>query len=268
MKVLITGSEGFIASHLRKLIEESTDWEYESYDWNYISNQDICSQGDLEVYAEGCDLIFNLAGEIRVPPSFNDPIRYWRNNTLGAATVFKVARELGIPVVQASTAAASMPESSPYAASKRAAEMAADIENKLGADIRIVRIFNVYGPGQPDDFVIPLFVKSDKIVLHNKGEIQKDYIHVRDVAKGLLAASEERRDFFKVGSGKLTSAAFIAKICKAFRLNKPEITSAENIQRLNDHQGEVASSMWPSNWYPEICIEEGIAEMVRMHESK
>ena len=273
MNVLITGSEGFLASYLRTELE-IIGWKWFGYDIKYSDQNpnclyDICDPNRVRLQAEGCDIIFNLAGEIRVPPSFEDPMRYWRNNTLGAATVFSVARKLNIPVVHASTSAASFPESSPYAASKKAAEMAAVIENNLGADIRVARIFNVYGPGQPDDFVIPLFINSKEIILHNNGIVKKDYIHVRDVVRGLIAVAKDSRDFFKLGSGKLTSAAEIAELCNTYRKDKPTISSVENIQRLKDHQGEIATrELYPHRWEPQISIEDGILELVRGYERK
>lgn len=206
MYILVTGIAGWIGSAFRQHCQAEGhtvvgidkvqpirrgDWIREDL---ALVQPDFQSNLDDELSSEQFDLIVNLAGEIRVPQSAENPGLYYRNNVVTAANVFLKARQYGVPVVHISSSTAAFPESSHYAATKAATETAMRIECDLGADIRTVRIHNIYGPGQPDDYLIPrLFnciLSGETFKLSNGGLVEKDYIYVDDVVRAILAAAQ------------------------------------------------------------------------------
>lgn len=251
-RALVTGARGFIASHL---ILKLAARRYTVSLLDLKDEQDILSPAFDEALESEPDVIFNLAGEIRVPPSQEDPLRYWRNNTLAAIHVFREARRRGIRVIHASTAAAVYGESH-YALSKRAAEEAAAMERQLGADIVILRIFNVYGPRQPDDFVVPRFLSlamdGKPITLHNKGVQERDYIYVEDVAQSLLDAVGTNKNLIEVGTGVTTSVKTVANLAFEIAGREPTFEFVENARPLEAATAasfETTLSQLCKDWY-------------------
>ena len=169
--------------------------------------------------------VLHLAGLAGVRPSFNDPSRYARVNVEGTATMLDLAREAGVPrFVFASSSSvygnstplparedspAIEPES-PYAASKRGAELVALALSRRAPDMQVtaLRFFTVYGPRQRPEMAITLFTRSalaqKPIVVFGDGSMRRDFTHVGDIVRGVLAACERGpRGFraFNLGSG-------------------------------------------------------------------
>jgi len=109
----------------------------------------------------------------------------------------------------------------PYAASKLAAE--ATVEGYCRAhamSFAIARLFNVYGPGQRADFVIPRLIQEittkDKIDVKNPNST-RDFIYIDDVVQGLMAvALRGKDDVYNIGTGKETSIKDVAAYIKRF----------------------------------------------------
>ncbi len=160
-----------------------------------------------ERLAAGAAGVLHLAGLAGVRPSFADPTRYQVVNVEGTATLLEAAQRAGCPLfllassssVYGNTtplpanedAPAVVPES-PYAASKRAAELVASSMMRKSPAIRcpIVRFFTVYGPWQRPEMAITSFLRSilagRSVTVFGDGTMRRDFTHVTDIVAGVL----------------------------------------------------------------------------------
>lgn len=193
-KVLVTGSEGFIGSHLvERLIKEGAHVRafilYNSFNnWGWIDTlpQDI--KGSIEVFtgniseaynvkkaAEKMDIIFHLAALIAIPYSYYSPESYVSTNVMGTLNVLQAAREIGVKkIVHTSTSETygtaiyvpidekhPLQGQSPYSASKIGADMMAEsFYRSFNVPVAICRPFNAYGPRQSARAVIPTIISQ------------------------------------------------------------------------------------------------------------
>jgi UDP-glucuronate 4-epimerase len=174
---------------------------------------------------QGADSVLHLAGIAGVRPSFADPARYARVNVEGTAVVQELAAELGIerfvfassssvygnatPLPAHEDAPAVVPES-PYAASKRAAELVASAFCRRVPAMRCaaLRFFTVYGPRQRPEMAIASFARAlhvgSPITVFGDGSMRRDFTHIEDIVRGVLATLEHVPPGFRVynlGSG-------------------------------------------------------------------
>jgi len=263
MRVLITGSEGFIGQHLVRYLEQQ-GIRVIRYDLKL--GLDIFDEWALYMAVRDCDLIVNLAGCTAVPVSYKVPFNYYRVNTEGAARVFRAASEYKKKVIHASTGEVYV-GNSPYAASKIGAEAAADAEAMINdAKIVCLRFLNPYGAGQPHSYVIPLFLrkalKGEPLTIHGEGQHAKDYIYVSDIAEAIWTA--RRLPFglkVDVGSGKVTSINQIADVVEKVVAPQPVTrTYTDKGKRIGEKEvlkGNV-KPLLDLGWKPKISLEEGV----------
>lgn len=223
MKILITGADGFIGSHLTEaLVADGHDVRAMVYynalnSWGWLDHSPVGQQveifmGDVRdavcVHnaAADCDIIFHLAALIGIPYSYYAPQSYVDTNVVGTLNVVQAARDLGgIRVVQMSTSevygtAQSVPMTeehrlkaqSPYAATKIAADQIA-LSYHLSFDLPVVvaRPFNTYGPRQSNRAVIPTVIGqiANGVRELKLGELDstRDFSFVGDTVRGLMA---------------------------------------------------------------------------------
>ncbi len=227
-KVLITGADGFIGSHLTEfLVREGYDVKaftlYNSFNsWGWL---DQCSEdvnGKFEVFAGdirdphgvrtammGCDAVLHLAALIAIPYSYHSPDTYVDTNIKGTLNVMQAARELGIAkVVHTSTSevygsACFVPITeehrllgqSPYSASKIGADqIAQSFYLSFGVPVVTLRPFNTYGPRQSARAVIPTIITQ---IANGQRRIKlgaihptRDFTYVSDTVNGFIKALE------------------------------------------------------------------------------
>lgn len=231
-KVAVTGSEGFIASHLVELLvregyEVRAMVQYNSFaSWGWLETIDPEVLDHVEVvlgdvrdahsvmdFAAGVDTICHLAALIAIPYSYQAPSSYLATNAGGTLNVLEAARALGTArVVHTSTSevygtalAVPINEShplqaqSPYAASKIAADkLAESYQLSFGLPVTTIRPFNTYGPRQSARAVIPTTISQ---VAAGKTEISlgalsptRDFTFVADTVAAFLALVESDDD--------------------------------------------------------------------------
>jgi NAD dependent epimerase/dehydratase len=226
MKVLITGADGFIGSHLTEAaVRAGHDVRafvlYNSFNsWGWLDRCDEDVKGRFEVFAgdirdpngvrtavKGCDAVLHLAALIAIPYSYHSPDTYVDTNVKGTLNVVQAARDLGVSkVVHTSTSEVygtarfvpiteehPLQGQSPYAASKIGADqIAMSFYSSFGTPVTIVRPFNTYGPRQSARAVIPTIITQIASgARHIKlGALHptRDFNHVSDTVAGFLAA--------------------------------------------------------------------------------
>jgi NAD dependent epimerase/dehydratase len=223
--VLVTGSDGFIGSHLiealvRKGYKVRAFVLYNSFNsWGWL---DHCSQdirGNFEIFSgdirdphgvreamKGCDAVLHLAALIAIPYSYHSPDTYVDTNIKGTLNVLQAARDLGVQrVIHTSTSevygtaqfvpiteAHPLQGQSPYSATKIAADqLAYSFYASFELPVVIARPFNTYGPRQSARAVIPTIISqiasgSRKIKL---GAVSptRDFNYVKDTVEGFIA---------------------------------------------------------------------------------
>lgn len=230
-RVLITGADGFIGSHLaEQLVQECAKVQafvyYNSFNsWGWLDTLpqrmlkditvfagDVRDASGVELAVKGCDIVFHLAALIGVPFSYQCPDAYLETNVKGTLNVLQASRRLGIEkVLVTSTSevygtARYVPidenhpfqAQSPYSATKIAADrLAESFYRSFGLPVVIARPFNTYGPRQSARAVIPTIVVQ---LLSGATEIKlgsltpiRDFTYVKDTVNGFveLAKSDQ-----------------------------------------------------------------------------
>ncbi len=226
LKVLVTGADGFIGSHLtEKLVQRGAKVTalclYNSFDHHgwlddlpdetrgklTLVRGDIRDSAFVRRLAEGQEIIFHLAALIAIPYSYAAAQSYAETNVLGTLNVLEAAREHGaLRVVHTSTSevygtALTMPinEShplqgqSPYSASKIGADMMAEaFARSFELPIAILRPFNTFGPRQSERAIIPTIIRqaldpSCNAIQTGDTSPLRDFTFVEDTAEAFLA---------------------------------------------------------------------------------
>lgn len=226
MKILVTGADGFIGSHLAEaLVRRNHDVRafvlYNSFNsWGWLDHCADDVKGKFEVFAgdvrdpngvraamKGCDAVLHLAALIAIPYSYHSPDTYIDTNVKGTLNVLQAARDLGVKrVVHTSTSevygtARSVPITehhplqgqSPYSASKIGADqLAMSFHYSFETPVVIVRPFNTYGPRQSARAVLPTIITQ---LASGKKQIRlgavsptRDFNYVDDTVSGFIAA--------------------------------------------------------------------------------
>lgn len=227
-KILVTGADGFIGSHLVEyLVRQGADVRafvyYNSFNsWGWLDQSPADIRQSLDVFAgdvrdphgvrtamQGCDVVMHLAALIAIPYSYHSPDTYVDTNVKGTLNVVQAARDLGVErVVHTSTSEVygtarfvpiteehPLQGQSPYSASKIGADqIAQSFFLSFGTPVATIRPFNTYGPRQSARAVIPTIITQiasgmDAIKL---GAIHptRDFNFVRDTVRGFCAVAE------------------------------------------------------------------------------
>jgi len=228
MKVLVTGADGFIGSHLTEyLLEEGYEVKafcyYNSFNsWGWLDSfpkekldqieiftGDIRDPNGVRTAMKGVDMVFHLAALIAIPFSYHSPDSYVDTNIKGTLNILQAAKDLKTKrVLVTSTSevygtAQFIPITeehpkqgqSPYSATKIGADhMAESFFKSFDLPVTIVRPFNTYGPRQSARAVIPTIITQ---LLKGKEEIKlgdltptRDLVYVKDTAKGFVEISK------------------------------------------------------------------------------
>ena len=227
-KVLVTGADGFIGSHLTEsLLEKGYDVKvftyYNSFNtWGWLDtlpkeklNQievfsgDIRDPNGLREAMKGVDQVFHLAALIAIPFSYHSPDSYVDTNIKGTLNILQAARDLGTEKIMVTSTsevygtAQYVPidekhpfqGQSPYSATKIGADrLAESFYRSFNLPVAIVRPFNTFGPRQSARAVIPTIITQ---LLAGREEIKlgsltptRDFNYVKDTAAGFIAIAE------------------------------------------------------------------------------
>ncbi len=246
--VLVTGAAGFIGSHVAEALLARGDRVrgLDNFDPFYAEAlkranlEEARRRGELPLVegdlrdAEavrgamaGCDAVVHLAAKAGVRASLLDPVAYADVNVRGTAVVLAEARAAGIsPVVVASSSSVYGSRSkvpfaesdpcdrpvSPYAATKRAAELLAHAHHRNhGTAITCLRFFTAYGPRQRPEMAVHAFARAMEegrpVAVFGDGSARRDYTYIDDIVDGALRALDRASGFhvYNLGGSRTTS---------------------------------------------------------------
>ena len=284
-KILVTGADGFIGSHLTELLVRQGENVrafvlYNSFNsWGWLDESPAEIKKELEVFAgdirdphgvcaamEGCDCVINLAALIAIPYSYHSPDTYIDTNVKGALNVVQAARELDVKkVVQTSTSevygtAQFVPITeehplcgqSPYSASKIGADqIALSFYRSFGVPVSVIRPFNTYGPRQSARAVIPTIITQiaggrKKIKLGALSPT-RDFNYVKDTVSGFVAVAKSEKSIGEVINIGSNFEVSIGETARTIvELMKADIEIVTDEERMRPEKSEV-NRLWADN---------------------
>ena len=269
-RVLVTGADGFIGSHLvEMLVEQGCKVRalslYNSFNnWGWLEDMPKLSEievitGDVrdpffcKKITQDIDVVFHLAALIAIPYSYIAPGSYVETNITGtlnmiqAALDYKVQRFIHTSTSEVYGTALYVPidekhplqPQSPYSASKIGADsMAMSYYNSFNLPLVIARPFNTYGPRQSARAVIPNIISQ---IAANKKELSlgdltptRDFNYVKDTCLGFIKLAESENTIGKtinIGSGKDISVKDLSELIKEMMNSDIKIIEDENRKR-------------------------------------
>lgn len=302
MRILVTGGAGFIGSHLcRRLL--ASGHEVISAD-NYSSGRkqnilDLLAnplfealQHDVE-YPLHLDVaqIYNLACPASPVQYQKDPVRTIRTSVHGAINMLDLAQKNGARILQASTSEVyGDPEIHPqtedywgrvnpvgirscYDEGKRCAEtLYFDYHRQFGLDIKVVRIFNTYGPGMQmhDGRVVSNFIvqalRGEDITIYGDGSQTRSFCYVSDLIDGLVNMMDGSADFTgpvnlgnPVESSILEIAETILRLCHS---TSKLVFRALPADDPRQRQPDISLARARLNWAPQVALEDGLRQTI------
>lgn len=228
-------------------------------------------------------VLFHLAGRSFVPDSWAQTPAFVRANVLGTEHALWYCRQHRTRLVLASAYVYGIPlrlpvresdpvkPNNPYALTKRLAEQLCEFAARhQGIEATVLRIFNVYGPGQRADFLIPKIIRQ----VRTQKEIQvfdltpkRDYVYLTDVVEAFVKAGELGDGFhiINVGSGcSLSVLEIVDKIQKAAGTDLPIVSqSEERRQEIPEVVADITLAKQLLGWQPQTSFEHGIEQLLR-----
>ena len=308
-RVLVTGAAGFIGSTLvdRLLADGREVVGLDSFDPFYPAENKRANlvdafhserfklvEGDIRdtqaiealFRAERPEGVVHLAALAGVRPSLERPAAYTDVNVTGTACVLSAAARHGAPrvVLASSSSVYGERESgpfretdpverpvSPYAATKRAAELVAHtFHHAHGLPVVCARIFTAYGPRQRPDLAIRKFAEcmlgGQPLPVYGDGSSLRDFTFVDDLASGLLLALDSDIDFeiLNLGAGRTVSVLEVVKTLeRELRLSARIDWQPHQIGDVSRTWADVGAARAALGYEPSVSFEEGVRRFVR-----
>ena len=273
LSVIVTGSRGFIGRHLMARLQ-SEGWDV--MEWK----DDVRS---LAEYDRAIDVVLHLAAAARHDKFATELHEGYDVNVTGTLACLNYCQKTGASCVLTSTSAIYLSPQEygpiieeaptcpalPYSISKWLAENLCRQQAKdMGVPSVVLRLFNVYGPGQHPSFLVPYVVKclvqSQPLSLRTP-EATRDFVYVDDVVDALVRAARcKNTEFrtFNIGSGQAT------RVIDMVRLAEEVYGEAVGIEVIGPHTGEpfvvvadIGRARQELGWSPQYDLKAGLAAM-------
>lgn len=274
MRIAVTGSTGFIGKNLVLSLIQSG---HEVVEISRSKGLNIC-QWDSIKDIDACDAIVHLAAKTFVPDSFDNPREFYQVNMNATLNALELARLWKAKLIFMSSYFYGAPKyvpvdeehplhpHNPYAQSKFISEeLCRGYHRDFGISVTAFRLFNIYGPGQKDSFIIPEILKkiaSGKVILKDPRP-KRDYIHVNEVVSVIMRTIEmqlEGFNIFNLGTGNSWSVQELVDILKKISPTKFDVEFTHEYR-----QGEVLDSVADTSklknligWNNQIDLREGL----------
>ena len=303
MKALITGSKGFIGSHLAAELESNG---YDIIKCDLTEGEDIVSmnildqqmvQSVLEKYNP--DVLINMAGQANVGLSWKKPQLTVELNTIGLINILEAARvvnpKMRVIAVGSSDEYGNLKEIgvnvtedipvkpiTPYAISKQAQELFAQLYVRAyGMDVCMIRLFNLGGAGQMKGYMIADFSsgvadveagKSDHISVGNLTSA-RDFTHVKDACRAVRLIAEKGRagEVYNICSGRTYTAQEV--LDKLISMARVEVKVVQDPKRMRPSDTPVVCGNHKkltehTGWQPELNLDQVLEDALDYWRSK
>ena len=276
---MVTGADGFIG---RLLVYALRRAGYEIIEFT-SRDGDVTNPATFErVWDVRIDFVFHLAARIYVPDAWNFPAEFQRVNVMGTQNVLDLCRLKKIPLTYVSAYIYGIPNklpiceydraipNNPYAQSKLMAESLCSFYAQFyDVPVTIIRPFNIFGPGQKPNFLIPEIISqalSGDLIRLKDLSPRRDYIYVDDLIAALILTLNIKAgcEVYNIGSGFSLSVSDIVSVIQ-YELKTSVPILEEGISRLNeipDVYADISKARKKLNWHPRISFNEGIRNIL------
>jgi dTDP-glucose 4,6-dehydratase len=310
MRILVTGGAGFIGSNfIRHVLSLNKGYQVVNYDKltyagnlanldsvsanpNYVFVRgDICDAAAVEEAMRGCSAVVHFAAESHVDRSIYEPALVIATNVTGTFVMLQVARKLHIErFVHISTDEvygdmapgtfakedSPLQPSSPYSASKASSDLLVrSYVRTYGFPGLIIRSSNNYGPYQFPEKFLPLMITnaldSEPLPIYGDGKQQRDWLHVEDNCRGVLAVLERGRigEVYNIGGLDVEENLTIAR--KLLRLiGRPEsLLSYVKDRPGHDRRYALHCDKMEEDlgWKPVVPLDKGLRQTIEWYQA-
>jgi dTDP-glucose 4,6-dehydratase len=305
MNIFVTGGAGFIGSNfIRHVLGAGKNYRITNFDkLTYAGNLanletiashpdylfvrgDICEPATVEAAMRGCDWVVHFAAESHVDRSIYEPAPAVQTNVTGTFVLLQVARKLGVSRflhistdevygdLSADTYADEnfpVQPSSPYSASKASSDLLVrSYVRTFGFPALITRSSNNYGPYQFPEKFLPLMITNalhdQPLPIYGDGKQQRDWLHVEDNCRGILAVLENGKTAEVYNIGGLDVEENLTMVRRILELTgKPEsLLSYVQDRPGHDRRYALDCSKMKNDlgWSPQISLEDGLRQTI------
>ncbi|MFA7239064.1 MAG: NAD(P)-dependent oxidoreductase [Sulfuricellaceae bacterium] len=277
--VIVTGATGFIG---KALVQRLLHMGVKAIPLGSLDG-DVAEAATWESLPKVAAVV-HLAGRSYVPDSWSDGASFIRTNVLGTEQALAYCRRQGARLVYVSAYVYGIPSelpiaethpimpNNPYALSKRMAEQLCEFASRFqGVSVTVLRIFNVYGPGQRPEFLIPSIirqVKEGKEIRVMDLKPRRDFVYLDDVVDAIVKALSVTQGFnlVNIGSGKsLSVEEIIGCIQAAAGTDLPVVSEAtERPQEIPDVRADITLAKRVLGWAPQLSFLSGINRLLNV----
>ena len=310
MKIFVTGGAGFIGSNfIRHVLGLKKGYSIVNFDkLTYAGNLenlaslardpgyrfvkgDICDPAAVEAAMNGCESVVHFAAESHVDRSIYEPAPVIETNVTGTFVLLQVARKFNvkrfvhistdevygdIPEGVFSTEESPLNPSSPYSASKAASDLLVrSYVRTFGFPAVITRSSNNYGPYQFPEKFLPLMITNaldgKALPIYGDGKQQRDWLHVEDNCRGVLAVLERGRvgEVYNIGGTDVEENLTMAR--RLLRATGQPETLLSYVKDRPGHDRRYALDCKKMErelgWKPQITLEDGLRQTIDWYKS-
>jgi nucleoside-diphosphate-sugar epimerase len=248
-----------------------------------LADGDIAEEGTLSyLEKEEISYVFHLAGKTFVPESWSHPYSFYRTNVMGTENILEFCRKTGAGLTYVSSYLYGKPEYlpvdenhpvkayNPYSHSKVVAEeICRYYRDQFNLGVIILRPFNVYGPGQSNQFLIPELIK--KILDPGTSFIEvmdlrpkRDFVFIDDFTQALYLSMNGPRGIYNIGSGSSVSVQEVINLLEEISGIRKNILT-RNVERpmeIFDLYADVTKITRLLKWKMKVGLKEGLTRCV------
>jgi nucleoside-diphosphate-sugar epimerase len=281
-KLLVTGSEGFIGRKLVQKLKALNEFDISTFD---IHDGDICT---ASIPYSGINHVIHLAARTFVPDSWIKPQSFYMTNIQGTANVLDFCHHQKASLTYISAYVYGRPEhlpisedhplapNNPYMHSKVMAESLCEFfTENYRVPITIFRPFNIMGPRQREDFLIPHLVSQlldpNSKEIHVKDLLPKrDYLYLDDLLDAIITAISAANPVgtFNVGSGESYSVEQIIEAMMDITGISKKVITEKQVRKneIPDVRADISRIKSVLGWEPRISFRDGLERIIKSYQ--
>lgn len=282
MKILITGSGGFIGYWLRKHL---VTLGHELIDFQRSEHGDIASEeGRKSLDSMSFDHVFHLAASGTIVKSWEQIPQYIQNIDVGTSIVLERCRAINASYTYVSSYMYGMPKYSPidenhpiasinpYALAKRLSEEICEFySTQFSTKGTIIRPFGLYGPRQSRDFLVPTllhqYLNEEVVFVNDLNQNKRDFLYIKDFVELLATTLNPKHDFeiFNAAQGESHTISEVGQIIAEVTGNQKELKSRNQV-RTNEYTHLFGSRQKAKDllgWEPKFTLRTAIADYIK-----
>jgi nucleoside-diphosphate-sugar epimerase len=279
MRILVTGAEGFIGSHLCLKLKE-TDYKVIEH---RLADGDLSEPNSLSyLKTTKIDHVIHLAALNFVPDSWTNTFAFFKVNVLGTLNILELCKlqtasitfissyMYGNPLTLPITEQHPMQMANPYMLTKKIGEeLCRFYYENFNIHCNIIRPFNIYGPGQNEDFLIPKIIKN--AIRKTPFQVfdfrpKRDFLFIDDFVELLIRSVNYNYGYnvFNAGSGSSYSVKEIIEIISEMLGDdiSCESLGKERINEILDVIADIKKAEEELGWLPKTSIRDGLKILI------